>query len=226
MNDAGERFDLLLVAGGDRLELHDARRGAPGPISVDFLAGPVGYRSRSGRSRHQPIALAVGLRSGTRTVIDATAGLGGDAFLLAGLGCRVTAVERSAVLAALIRDGLARARVGGDEHLAEIIERIQLVAGDARDVLEDLPEASRPDVVYLDPMYVPRRKSALAKKEMRICRLLVGADADAAELFEVARHVARKRVVVKRHRRAPALSPNPTTKHVGTTVRYDVYVVA
>ena len=134
MNDARERFDLLLVVGGDQLELHEARRGAPGPISVDFLGGPVAYRSRSGRSRRQPIALAVGMRSGTRTVMDATAGLGGDAFLLAALGCTVTAVERSPVLAALIRDGLARARVRGNEHLAEIVERIQLVVGDARDL--------------------------------------------------------------------------------------------
>ena len=221
--DVRRRFDLLLVVGERRLELRETRRGAAGPIHVDFVSGAVGYRGRSGRSRRQPIALAVGLRGAAPTVLDATAGLGRDTFHLACLGCTVTAVERSGVLAALIRDGLSRARAASDERMTAIVDRITLVVGDARDVLQRLPEAARPDVVYLDPMYVPRKKSALVKKEMRVCRRLVGDDADADELFEVARRVARKRVVVKRQRLAPALSPNPTTKHAGTTVRYDVY---
>jgi 16S rRNA (guanine1516-N2)-methyltransferase len=221
-----DAFDLLLVVAEHRLELREVRRDAPGPIHVDFVGGAVGYRGRTGQSRRQPIALAVGLRTGTRTVIDATAGLGRDAFHLASLGCRVTAVERSAVLAALVRDGLGRARGQGDPSLTEVLDRIELIVGDAREVLLARAEAARPDVVYLDPMYTPRRKSALGKKEMRACRALVGDDPDAGGLFEVAMRVARRRVVVKRHPHAPSLGAKPSKRYVGATVRYDVYHLA
>ena len=228
-HDVSASFDLLLLLTARRLELSSIGADAPGPIFVEFrgaLPASRGHRrhaSRAGRSRPEPLALAIGLRSGKPTVIDATAGLGGDAFHLASLGCTVTAIERSAVMAALVGDGLDRARSAGDERLASIVERITLVQGDARTHLTTLSGDSRPDVVYLDPMYTPVRGKTLAKKEMRICRQVVGDDADAQELFECARQCARKRVVVKRHRRAPALGPPPSTKYVGTTVRYDVH---
>ena len=218
-------FDLLLVAGGPRLELRETGSSPAGPIYVDFVSGPAGYRRRSGTSHRQPIAAAVGLRSGTRRVVDATAGLGQDAFHLASFGCQVTAVERSRVLTALLRDGLDRAARSRDDRLRAIVNRIELVSGDAREVLERLTGDATPDVVYLDPMYTPRRKARLVNKQMRICRRLVGDDADARDLFDIAYRRARRRVVVKRHRHAPALSPEPNARHVGKTVRYDVYHV-
>ncbi len=184
----------------------------------------MGYRRRSARDRRQPLALAVGLRHGTPTVVDATAGLGRDAFLLAALGCSVIAVERSPVLGALIRDGLERAANSGDASLATVVERIKLVIQDAREVLAGMSEAAAPDVVYIDPMYPPTRKSALAKKEMRALRRIVGDDPDAGELLEIARRVARKRVVVKRRRRGPPLAPEPAIQYRGKQVRYDVYL--
>lgn len=218
-------FDLLLVVGGSRLELREIGRGAAGPIYVDFVSGSTGYRHRSNTSLRQPIAASVGLRTGTRTVLDATAGLGQDAFHLASLGCEVRAVERSRVLAALLRDGLDRAARSYDDRLRAIVHRIELVVGDAREVLERLTGEGRPDVVYLDPMYTPRRRARLANKQMRICRRLVGDDADARDLFDIAYRRACRRVVVKRHRHAPALSPEPNARHVGKIVRYDVYHV-
>jgi 16S rRNA (guanine1516-N2)-methyltransferase len=73
-------------------------------------------------------------------------------------------------------------------------------------------------------MFASRKKSALVKVEMRILRQLVGDDPDAGELFELARAVARQRVVVKRHRHAEPLAPNPTHSHSDRTTRYDVYI--
>lgn len=216
---------LVLLVSADRIELCDTGSSAAGPVRVDFVGGRSGYRRRSGVSRRQPIASAVGLRSGTKRVFDATAGLGQDAFLLAALGCTVTAAERCAVLVAMLHDGLARGRAYGDQALKAILDRITVVQGDARELLPALADAERPDVVYLDPMYAPRRKAVAVRKEMRVCRMLVGDDADAAELLRVAVRVARRRVVVKRHRLAPPLAPAPTALRVGTTVRYDVYPV-
>jgi 16S rRNA (guanine1516-N2)-methyltransferase len=87
-----------------------------------------------------------------------------------------------------------------------------------------MPVDEFPEVVYLDPMFPPKKKSALVKIEMRVLRQLVGDDEDAAVLFESAARVARKRVVVKRMRLAPELVPNPTIVFEGKTTRYDVYL--
>lgn len=216
------RPELLLVQTSKRLELRETRRGAPRPIYVDFVSGPLGFRRLSGRSRRQPIALAVGLRGGPVTVVDATAGLARDSFLLACLGCSVTAIERSPVLAALVHDGLNRAEHHSPQ-LDAVLARFDLVFGDSSRILANMIGSDAPDTVYLDPMYPSGKKTALVKKEMRICRRLVGDDLDAGELFEAACLVAKKRVVVKRHLHAPPLGPKPTTTHRGTRVRYDVY---
>lgn len=230
--DAGTA-DLLLTVTAERLELRYLQRGGPGPLYVDFVAGPLGYARRL--NRFGLLFQAVGFRSGRPTVLDATAGLGRDAFRLAYHGCRVTAVERSPVLFALLQDGLERAA-----HEPEIQERLgdrlRLLHADARDILRQLAQyggnaggdeatlVDAPDVVYLDPMFPPAKKSALVKVELRTLRHVVGDDPDGGQLFELARAVARQRVVVKRHRHAEPLAPNPTHSHADKTTRYDVYL--
>jgi 16S rRNA (guanine1516-N2)-methyltransferase len=159
-------------------------------------------------------------------VVDATGGLARDAFLLACLGCRVTVVERCGALVQSVRDALRRAGEAHVERLREIVGRMTLVHADSRQWLAELPESERPEVVYVDPMYPMNSGSALAKKQMRILREFVGDDPDAGELLAMARSVARRRVVVKRHRYAPALAPNPSIQFRGNRVRYDVYLNA
>jgi len=138
-------------------------------------------------------------------------------------------VERSPLLAALVADGLRRARQHTDPALAEIMRRLSFSQGDAREVLAGLAGADRPETVYIDPMYPQSGKSALPQKEMRLCRKIVGDDADAGELFAVARRVARRRVVVKRSPHAPPLEASiatpPSIVCAGRKVRYDVYLV-
>lgn len=169
------------------------------------------------------IAKAIGYRGKPLAVWDTTAGLGRDSLVMASLGCRVTSVERSPLLAAMLADGLRRA--GADSKVGAVLrERLRLLEGDARELLEQVTEDERPDVVYLDPMFPPSGKSALAKKEMRVCRAVVGDDPDAGELFAVAMRVARTRVVVKRWLRVPALREKPDIVYRGKTIRYDVYL--
>ncbi len=220
--EASSGIQFLLAMGDRGLTLHpsDDMRSS---LRVDFVRGATAYRRESAQRRNQLLARAVGLRGTSPRVLDATAGLGRDAFLLACLGCQVTAVERSPVLVALLRDGIERAAESGKPDLAVIAARIDLVDGDARDVLQRLSRDARPEVVYIDPMYPESRKAALAKKEMRICRRLVGDDEDAADLFAVAQSVATRRVVVKRHRHAPPLAADPSVSYGGRTVRYDAY---
>lgn len=228
VDEASADFILALYpvpeAPGYRLELRQTGRGAPGPVFAEFVHGAVGHRRRFGGGRGQPLARAVGLKAGVApSVIDATAGLGRDAFVLASLGCRVQLIERSPLVAALLENGLARA--GADAEVGPIAARMSLLTGDARRLLEELPARQRPDAVYLDPMYPERGKTALVKKEMRAFRTLVGADEDADQLLAAALGCARKRVVVKRPRKAPPLAgPKPSMAIESENTRFDVYV--
>jgi 16S rRNA (guanine1516-N2)-methyltransferase len=216
--DAG----LLLLLQADRLVLRQIGPDAPGPVAVDFVEGRAAHRRRFGGGRGQPLARAVGLKKGwTPRVLDMTAGLGRDAFVLATLGCSVEMIERSAVVHALLADGLRRAR----EHpeVGAIADRMRLHCLDGRDYLPAPGE--RPDVAYLDPMYPHREKSARVKKEMRLFQLLLGEDGDSGVLLERALGIASHRVVVKRPVKAPPLGGRvPSLTITSPNTRYDVYL--
>lgn len=210
-----------LVLLPSRLELRVPDIG--GPIFIDFTAGKNQHRRQFGGGRGQPLAKAVGLKKGaTPHIIDATAGFGRDAFVFASLGCRVTLIEQNPVMAALLADALQRAV--DNSAVTEIISRMQLHQGDAVDYLTSLSEADRPDVVYLDPMYPSRDKTALVKKEMQLLHQLVGPDNNSSELLNVSREVALKRVAVKRPKGAEFFAnQQPHVSIESKNTRYDIY---
>jgi len=217
--------DFLLTLTAQRLELRQQDPAAPGPVYADFVSGPFGYRRVHGPGVRQLLARAVGARAGFRPyVTDVTAGLGRDAFLLALLGCRVSLIERSPLVHALLADGLMRAGVACAAH-ADSLKLLTLACADAIVVLENLADTERPDTVYLDPMYPHRDRSALNSKDMRALRALVGDDEDAPALLAAALKRARRRVAVKRPRLAPPLvGPRPTFHLKGASTRYDIYI--
>ncbi|OQP35539.1 16S rRNA (guanine(1516)-N(2))-methyltransferase RsmJ [Pantoea latae] len=213
---------LALVQTATHLELRKRDEPKLGGIFVDFVSGAMAHRRRFGGGRGEAVAKAVGVKSGyLPDVVDATAGLGRDAFVLAAIGCRVRMLERHPVVAALLDDGLQRgyqdAEIGG-----WLRERLTLIHAPSAQALGDIAPA--PDVVYLDPMYPHRQKSAMVKKEMRVFQSLVGADEDADALLEPARRLAKKRIVVKRPDYAPPLAGVATQSAVVTkSHRFDIY---
>jgi 16S rRNA (guanine1516-N2)-methyltransferase len=218
---------FLYESGALKLALIDASGVLA--IRAGFHGAGMDYRREKGGGRSEMIARAVGLKNGkTPTVLDATAGLGVDAFVLASLGCRVTMMERVPAVAALLRDGLERSQryaSGQDAKLADILSRMQLVEANSAEYLKGLSDADCPDVVYLDPMFPERKKSAAVKKEMQLFHKLIGPDDDAGQLFESALLRARNRVVVKRPRIAPLLSGRePSHTIEGKRNRYDIYL--
>ena len=219
-------YEFLLLYTAEGLALKQTGQNSPGPVMADFTSPTMSYRIKHGGGRNQALARAVGLKKGWQPqVIDATAGLGRDSFILASLGCHVHMLERSAVLAALLQDALQRAAQA--EMTADIIEkRLKFTQADSTDFLQKLQPADYPDVIYLDPMYPERTKSSLVKKEMRILRGLAGDDLDAAELLIIARGRAQNRVLVKRPRLAPTLGGiSPSHAITGKTSRFDVYLL-
>ncbi|MFC3913750.1 class I SAM-dependent methyltransferase [Pseudaeromonas sharmana] len=220
---AAEPFALVYTA--ERLELRKLNEPALGAVYVDFVGGAVAHRRKFGGGRGQSIAKAVGLKAGANpSVVDATAGLGRDAFVLASLGCRVLMLERSPVVAALLQDGLVRGYA--DEEIGGWLQqRLQLLPGPALEGLSNLPFA--PEVVYLDPMFPHKKKSALVKKEMRVFQSLVGADLDADALLPAALAVATRRVVVKRPDYAGWLADRQPSSSIETkNNRFDLYSLA
>lgn len=200
---------LVLAYRASGLELREADSAA-GAVRVSF-------ESRHGSSLLRRATLA-GRREGGR-IIDATAGLGRDAFAMAEAGSRVVLIERSPVVSALLADGLERA--GKDPALRDTAARMRLHVGEAAELLGRLAPA---DVVYLDPMYPQSGREGRKNKEMRMLRMLLGSDQDAGSLLGAARLAARRRVAVKRPSSAPPLAQQrPSGTLRGTTVRYDLY---
>ena len=196
------------------------------PIVVDYVGGKAGHRRKFGGGKGQDIAKAVGLNKGVKaSVVDATGGLGRDAFVLASLGCQITLIERSSIISALLTDGLRRGRA--DNEVSEIALRMNLISGDSKSVMDRLTkEGNRSDVVYLDPMFPHREKSALVKKEMRLFQDLLGNDTDADALLEPALKLAIYRVVIKRPKGAPDLGgKEPTYRLEGKACRYDIHAL-
>lgn len=213
-------FALQLGAAG--LQLVELGPQAPGPVRVDFLAGAVAHRRLFGGGSGQTIAKAAGVQPGVRPVVlDATAGLGRDAFVLAELACPVTLVERQPLIAALLEDGLQRALA--DPEVGPIVARMRLLQGNAIELMRAWP-GEPPQVIYLDPMFPHGDKHALVKKEMRLFRPLVGDDDDAPALLDAALALATHRVVVKRPRKAPPIQGvAPGFALEGKSGRFDIY---
>jgi 16S rRNA (guanine1516-N2)-methyltransferase len=193
-------------------------------LYVDFIHGKNGYRRLNDASIKQPLAKAAGIKPGIRPmVLDATAGLGGDSFVLASLGCQVTLFERNPVIAALLQDGLDRALIHRQTRPI-IEERITFIHESSFSL--STGQEKEFDTVYLDPMYPHDSGSALNKQSMRVIRTIVGDDSDSEQLLELAKVKARKRIVVKRPRQAPTL----TTENVSYQIkmkssRYDIYLI-
>jgi 16S rRNA (guanine1516-N2)-methyltransferase len=204
----------------------DANLSKQDTLVCDFVGGPVRHRFRFGGGRGQALPKAVGMKGGnTPSVVDATAGLGRDAFLLASLGAQVTLIERSPEIHRLLEAGMRRAQEAGGD-VAEVIARMTLLYGDAKDLLSATSSALSPDVVLVDPMHPPRKGSARVKKEMILIRDLVGPDDDAAALMEVALDTARNRVVLKWPKGAAPMAGIRPASHqiIGKTTRYDVFM--
>lgn len=203
-----------------------------GPVFIDFLAGKKAHRRQFGGGKGQPLVRAMGQLENSRpTILDATAGMGGDSYVLASLGFVVKMIERSPIVATLLKDALQRAQALKpelDEELKQSIDNLSLIQADSTQYL--LSNKPLVDVIYMDPMYPEKKKKAAAKKEMQALQHLVGPDLDSEKLLEAALKTARYRVVVKRPKGADPVfchlnNIQPTSQISSPNTRYDIYVI-
>lgn len=229
--DQSSVYDYLLDISESGLSLVPSADKGYGAIQCDFAGGAHSHRRRFGGGNGQAIAKAIGV-SGKfyPQVLDLTAGLGGDSFVLASLGCTLTMLERNPIVHSLLADGLARANASkeNDSELVAIMERITLIQCNSADYLEQwgIDGSLSADVVYLDPMFPERKKSAKVKKQMQAFHAIVGTDPDADKLLALALNVANYRVVVKRPTGAEYLADKkPSYSLEGKSTRYDIYTL-
>lgn len=222
---AHPEYEYALVLTPDYLGLQSTSEKKFAPFYIDFLGGKMRYRSDQAGLKKELLARALGMKPKDHPrIIDATAGLGRDSFILAKLGFTVTLLERSPVIFALLRDALSRA--AADSTMSEVTARMHLIQTDAVSWLAQLKDDQRPDIIYLDPMFPERDKTALVKKEMVILQNLLKNEPDSLNLFDSAMTCSQKRVVVKRPRLAPALSEiAPSYTLTGKNSRFDIYLV-
>lgn len=188
-------------------------------IHADLSANSHRFSNRK-KLAHELLVKAIGgVAAPARRIVDATAGLGTDALLMAAAGHQLLMIEQSPVLAALLEQALA----------LDSVEGIKLCKGDAIRKLPELAAENRPHIVYLDPMFPSHGKSSLARKQLQALKELLPdvSDQDEAQLLETALQVASHRVVVKRPMRAqPLPGPKPGFAYKGKLVRYDCYAIA
>ena len=214
-----DEADFLLLLRPEGLELREID-GATKPLRIDFAT----MLNRRKTPKIEAVARAVGCKGEVRPkVLDLTAGLAQDAFVLASYGCQVDMLERSPIIAVLLEDGLKRAQT--QAKLAPIVGRISLQNIESKDFLSSAVFSAHDyDALYIDPMYPETGKSAAKRKEMRFFRALVGSDNDADQLLELALQTQVRRVVVKRPLKVPPLTAKPSASIKGKTTRFDLYL--
>ncbi|BFT32206.1 class I SAM-dependent methyltransferase [Alteromonas sp. D210916BOD_24] len=203
------------------LGLADASEKKVLPVEVDFASPASLYRKQHGGGRKEAIVKAIGLK-GTEAwhVVDSTPGLGRDAFVLVSVGCKVTMIERSPIVAALLEDGIRRLAM----RFPDLAEQMTLLHGNSAEVMQYF-NGENVNAIYLDPMFPHKKKSALVKKEMRLFQQLLGHDLDADALLPPALKLATHRVVVKRPNSADVLAgEKPSMAIESKKHRFDVYL--
>jgi 16S rRNA (guanine1516-N2)-methyltransferase len=221
-SDGGYHFLLFYQDGC--LSLQQSEDRAASPLCVDFEDGTLTYRQRHA-TQPEAILKAIGARHSERLrVVDATAGWGLDAFVIAAAGHRVDLFERSTILHALLQDGLHRAAASQDARVVETARRMTLHLGDSG-LLASSNLDALPDVIYLDPMFPERRKSAKVKKNMFLLQRLLQDEVPSATLLRDTLPLARRRVVVKRSLHAGFLEElKPSFQLSGKSSRFDIYL--
>ncbi|MCU6776265.1 Ribosomal RNA small subunit methyltransferase J [uncultured Blautia sp.] len=180
------------------------------------------HRVTNGRLQHEMLVRAAKSDKPGRKAIDATAGMGEDAFLLAAQGYEVTLFEQNPVIAVLLKDALRRAK----KHpvLKDIASRMNLVQDNSVEGMSKLLDPV--DVIYLDPMFPARQKSSLINKKLQLIQKLEPPCSEETDLFDAAISASPSKIIVKRPLKSEFLAGRkPSYTLNGKAIRYDCYTL-
>lgn len=156
--------------------------------------------------------------------LDATAGMGEDALILAAAGFTVELAEQDPIIHLLLEDSITRAREGEEIYLRQLVSGMRLLEGNSIPWMR-AAQSGYWDLIYLDPMFPERKKSALVKKKFQLLHYLERPAADEQELLQAALSARPKKIVIKRPLKGPDLGgQKPSYRIRGKAIRYDVIV--
>ena len=219
--EKSDNVDFLLVQENQRLFLEFPKNKNFKPFSIDFTSNEILHRTKE-IGKNNELIKAIGLKKDyIPNILDSTAGLGRDSFIIASKGCQVTMLERNTVVYYLLRNAIDLAKENSETF--PTVNKMTLVNIDSIEYIKNTK--IRPDIIYLDPMFPKSKKSRLVKKEMQIFHELVGNDSDSNLLLEESLKKTKNRVVVKRMLKDTYLNNmKPNFEIKGSTVRFDVYL--
>ena len=189
------------------------------PLSLSFFSPKFLSRVKAASKNTELLARAVGTRQGLK-VLDCTAGLGREGFLLAHLGCDVTLIERSKVIYTLLLDALNWASF--DPDLKKVVDRISLYQSDAK---EYLYRHSSWDVIYIDPMFPDKKKTSLPKGDMQYLQRFLSKEKNDVSLLKSAFRCKFRRLVVKRPLKTRDKEIRKADRSIqNDKIRFDIYI--
>jgi tRNA/tmRNA/rRNA uracil-C5-methylase (TrmA/RlmC/RlmD family) len=166
------------------------------PLTLGYHEAEWTQLARSVKRKLPALAKAIGGPLSKQRVLDLTLGFGHDAFILSQLGATVLGVEQHVAVAAMVFEALTK-------HAY-----FSMVQGDSMTQLSDLVASFSPTVIYIDPMFPPRKKQALVQKRMQVLQHLHRQEVDHLPLIALALTKGLK-VVVKQ----PLQSTLPFESH-------------
>ena len=186
-------------------------------FKIDFNSGTTLWRTN--RVEHEKlIKKALGKHEAPLNILDCTAGMLQDSLLFLSLGHKVTAVEQSKILFHLLSDAINRSN---DQ---KIFKALTLINANACSYIS---KGQKFDVIYFDPMYPTRKKSALGSGQLEyLARILAieSIENDSTQDFEFLSSLPIKKMIVKRPIKAEPFSKKINYQVLGKTTRFDIYI--
>lgn len=212
-DEAGEDLTLMIDSAGISLMGYGLKYQGNFEQMLPRISG--------GRLQHEMLVHIARPKKENLKAIDAAAGMGEDALLLAACGYEVTLYEKNAVIAALLRDTIRRAR--RNELLKGIVEKMHLIEGNSIELIPKQTDSA--DLVYLDPMFPARRKTGLINKKLQLIQKLEQPCDDEKAILDTAMLVHPKKIIIKRPLKGAYLAGmKPGYSVKGKAIRYDCFV--
>lgn len=194
-----------------------------GSLKINFSSRKNIYRYKSLNKKNEILSKVIGIKKNYFPyVLDATAGLGQDGFILASLGCKVTLIERNPFIAIILDDAIRRIFLNLRKK-CYFKFNMKLLYLSSFNMLN--LGIIKPDVIYLDPMFPYRKIKSLPQKNIQLLQKIVGYDCDSHKLLNISRKLAKRRIVVKRFLNSPFLyDSKPNWTVFSKNHRFDIYL--
>ena len=196
------------------------------PFTIDLFNQKLLWRLNHSGKGSEAVCKAVLSNLDKPIVFDATAGLGRESLILQSVGCKVYMFERNPIIWFLLHTALYSAQ-NNQSILDSLKNGLPTLTnlGSFKDQVARGELLPSPDVIYYDPMFPQRQKSALVKKDMRVFHELVGFDEDTTEYANFLLTKAKHHLVVKRpsNEEPLKLDLRCSSQVSGKACRFDCY---